>query len=123
MTVHNLHKLFVLNEIFKIKKYRSPISLHNFVHKTSESSRKCRLALPNYRLNVSRNQFFHYGITTWNQMSDTIDKYTCMEATIDFPADLSISFKVAKRKFKATLLKLQSNGNISIWERHNFVLS
>ena len=30
LTVHNLHKLFLLNEFFKIKKFRYPISLHTF---------------------------------------------------------------------------------------------
>ena len=126
LTVHNLHKLFVLNEIFKIKKYRYPISLHNFLHKTSESSRQCRkdkLVLPNYCLNFSRAQFFHNGITTWNQMINSINKYKCIEASIDFPADLSISFNVAKRKFKDILLKLQSNGNIFVWEKHNFIVN
>ena len=30
LTVHNLLKLFLRNEIFKIKKFRYPISLHTF---------------------------------------------------------------------------------------------
>ena len=119
LTVHNLHKLFILNEIYKIQKYRYPISLSTFLYKMSESTRSCRnnnLVIPNYRLNVSRNQFLHYGTTIWNKINSIVLQKS------SFLSDLSTSTCIAKIKFKEILFNLQSSGDISKWEKHNFEL-
>ena len=119
LTVHNLHKLFILNEIYKIKKYRYPIPLSTFLYKTSESQRNCRknnLVVPKYCLNVSRNQFLYCGTTTWNRINGIIFQNS------NFLSDFSTSTFIAKRKFKEILFNIQSSGDSSIWENHNFIL-
>ena len=128
LTIHNLHKLFVLNELYKIQKYRSPISLHNYIHKMHDSVRQCRknnLVVPHYKLNVSRNQFLYCSITTWNQINNryfNLYEQSCMKSDMDFISDLSTSFSIVKKKFKGILLKLQSAGDTSSWEGHNFMI-
>ena len=120
LTVHNLHKIFLLNEIFKIKKYRYPISLYTFLKKIPESPRNYQsnnILVPNYYLNLSRHQFLYCGITTWNK----INKRAFLLG-MDFFSDLSTSSCVAKRKFKEILLNLQSSGDHENWENHNFNL-
>ena len=132
LTVHNLHKLFILNEIYKIQKYRYPISLSTFLYKTSESSRDYRknnLVVPNYHLNVSRNQFLYYGTNTWNKVNSEIFKLSNNNRQLkivvpgsDFLSDFSTSPFVAKRKFKEILFNMQFSGEISTWQKCNFNL-
>ena len=118
LTVHNLHKIFLFNEIYKIKKYRYPISLFTLVNKKPESSRNWQsnnILLPNYHLNTSRFQFLYSGIKTWNNF--------CGKAFLqgmNFLSDLSTSSCAAKRRFKEILLKCQSSGNHENWEKYNF---
>ena len=93
LTVQNLHKLCILSEIFKIQKYKYPISLSNFIYCQSDAPRHCiknQLVLPNYRLNVSRSQFLYYGIDLWNNTS----------AGSDILTDFSISSSYVKKKYK-----------------------
>ena len=111
LTVYNLHKIFLLNEIFKIKKYAYPLPLLIFLKKSPESLRNNltnTICVPNYNLNTSRNQFLYCGITTWNKIYSKA-----------VPSDLSVSSSSAKKKFKDVLLKIQSSGNCEIWEKHN----
>ena len=133
MTVHNLHKLFILNEIFKIQKYKTPISLSTFLFKKSDQSRLCRkenLAVPNYRLNVSRNQFLFFGTTIWNNVNSKIYKSLNSESQqsqlicpgSDIFSDSSAPISYVKRKLKNVLLSLQLSGDSTNWEKHNFQL-
>ena len=112
LTVQNLHKLYTINEIFKIQKYRYPISLCNFLHSQSNTprqGRKNQLILPNYRLNISRSQFLFCGIDIWNNLV----------AGLDLLTDFSISTCYVKKKFKEILTKKQNLGSIIHWEKHN----
>ena len=120
LTVHNLHKLFILNEIYKIQKYRYPLSLSTFLYKTSESvrvNRQSNLVVPNYRLNISRNQFLYIGTNIWNNVNSRVSV-----TGSDFLSDLSISSCVAKRRFKEMLINMQFSGDIYTWEKYNFHL-
>ena len=129
LAVHNLHKMFILNEVYKIQKFRSPISLFNFLHKTSESARLGRqnnLIVPNYCLNVSRNQFLYSSITAWNQINNYYFSHQYMQHSVTtdntFLCDLSFSHSIAKGNFKKFLLNLQNSGHSSTWEKQNFTL-
>ena len=131
LTVHNLHKLFLFNEIYKIQKYKSPISLLNFLSKTSDSVRQYRknnLAVPNYRLNLSRNQFLYSGTTTWNETNSkvfkilSLSKQTQIITGEEFLSDLSTPIRLVKRIFKNILLNIQSSGDVFEWEKCNFKL-
>ena len=111
--LHKPHKLCILNEIFKIQKYKYPISLSNFIYCQSDSPRHCRknqLVLPNYRLNVSRSQFLYYGIDIWNNTS----------AGSDILTDFSVSSSYVKKKYKGILMKKQNSGSVIHWEKNNF---
>ena len=132
LTVHYPHKLFMLNEIYKIKKYRYPIPLSTFLYTTSDSAREHRknsLAVPNYHLNISRNQFLYCGTSTWNKINSQVFKYSsnknqlnCFVPGSDFLSDFSTSSCAAKRKFKEILFNVQFSGDISMWEKYNFKL-
>ena len=117
LTVYNLHKIFLLNEIFKIKKYAYPISLAKFINNTSESSRNSRInniVVPDYHLDLSRHQFLYSGIKTWNKIStDTIIHGD------SFHSDQSMSSCAAKNIFKRILLSKQSSGDGVNWEKQN----
>ena len=118
LTVHNLHKIFMLNEIYKIRKYRYPIPLFTFLDKTPESSRNFRnnnILVPNYHLNISRHQFLYCGTKTWNKVNSKLALLG-----MNFLSDLSTSVSVAKKRFKQILLCLQSSGNHESWENYNF---
>ena len=97
----------------------------------SDSARICRtnnLAIPNYRLNVSRNQFLYCGTTVWNDINNKIfkisnlNKQTQIVAGENFLSDLSTPISLVKRKFKEILFNLQSAGDDLEWEKHNFEL-
>ena len=131
LTVHNLHKLSILSEIFKIQKYKTPISLSTLLYKKYELSRQCRkntLAVPNYRLNVSRNQFLFCGTTIWNKMNNNIYKSLNVNSELSqiicpgssIFSDLSTSICYVKRKIKDILFNLQFSGDITNWENYNF---
>ena len=118
LTVYNLHKIFLLNEIYKIRKYRYPISLFNFLNNAPESLRNSQvnnILLPHYYLNNSRHQFLYCGISIWNK----INNKAALQGNI-FSSDLSMSSCSAKRKFKEILLSLQSSGDNENWEKQNF---
>ena len=120
LTVHNLYKSFVLNEIFKIRKYRYPIPLYTLLKKSPDSTRiggNDKIVVPKYNLCTSRQQFLYNGINIWNQTVDTVNKFGLNS---NFLSDLSNSSCIAKKGFKNTLIKLQTSGNPEIWERPNF---
>ena len=120
LTVHNLHKIFMLNEIFKIRKYRYPISLFTLLKNAPDSSRNLRgysINMPNYHLEISRHQFLFCGSMAWNKLNDKTARLG-----INFFSDLSTSSHVAKRRFKEILLDNQTSGNPEIWEKHNHTL-
>ena len=117
LTVHNLHKLFMLNEIFKIRKYRYPISLLTLLKHAPDSSRNLRsngIIIPNYHLQISRHQFLYCGSMVWNKINDK----TARLGTNIF-SDLSISTCMAKKRFKEILLHNQASGQPNLWEKHN----
>ena len=129
LTVHNLHKVFVLNEIYKIQKYKSPTSLLIFLHMNTDSTRQHRrnnLVIPNYHLNISRNQFLYCGTCIWNKLNNEIfkicnvNRQTEIVAGSDFLSDFSTPMSRVKNKFKAILLNLQCSGDILQWEKENF---
>ena len=117
MTVHNLHTLFLLNEFFKIKKFRYPISLRTFKKNTFDSvgsGKMDNIVAPKYTLVTSRHQFLYCGSKTWNKMNEKTIKLG-----INVLSDFSISSYIAKR-FKNIILGIQSSGNPEHWDKTNF---
>ena len=131
LTVHNLYKLSIFNEIFKIQKYRSPISLSNFLHKNCDLTRQNRknlLALPKFIKKKSQTQFLFNGIQIWNKYNQKVLHSSTLDTKLkivipgsESNSDFSTPVQYIKKKLKEFLLYAQSRGNDLCWEQNNFV--
>ena len=131
LTVHNLYKLFIFNEIFKIQKYNIPISLSNLLHKNRKltgQTRKNLLALPKLLNKKSQTQFLFNGIKIWNKYNHKILHTSALNKNLkivipgsELNSDFSTPVQYIKNKLKLFLLDAQSKGNDLCWEQNNFV--
>ena len=93
---------------------------------STRQHRRNNLVIPNYHLNISRNQFLYCGTCIWNKLNNEIfkicnvNRQTEIVAGSDFLSDFSTPMSRVKNKFKAILLNLQCSGDILQWEKENF---
>ena len=68
LTVHNLHKLYTINEVFKIMKFKIPISLSEYYKTVNHPSLfKNHVVIPKYKKQKSRKQFLYQSTKLWNK--------------------------------------------------------
>ena len=136
LTVHNLYKLFAFNELFKIQKFHSPISLFTLLHSCSNHNdennatkldRKNNLELPNYDLEMSRKQFLFCSIKIYNALNWKVlppsklnKKLNIIIPGTDPYSDLSAPKSYVKKKCNEILFNFQHMGNSLNWEKSNF---
>ena len=68
LTVHNLHKLYTICDVFKIIKFKIPISLsvhYKFIN--NHSLFKNHVIVPKYKKHRSRKQFLYQSTKLWNK--------------------------------------------------------
>ena len=103
-TVHNLYRLRTIIELFKILKYRVPISLHSLFHLSER--RDCRFITP-----TPSNNFSYKAPWLWNKFKES-------EKTIDFSLTSCSSLK--SRLIKS--LNNAQNRGTDDWNHENFTV-
>ena len=120
MNLKNLYTYHTFMELFKVLKFRTPISI-NELFKFCPKNQKLLLIMPKVRLEVSKQNFVHRATKIWNE----IIKYIFVNCPagnsgIIIPgsienSDLGAAIGYVKQKLKAHLLCCQNQGNINEW--------
>ena len=112
LTVHNLYVQHTVLELFKIFKYRTPISLYALFtvsHRTVNSL----VLLPKINLEIARCNFLFRASWLWNSLSvKLLTKCTPNDSGIMVPgstpfSDMTTPISIVKRKLKNILLETQ----------------
>ena len=108
LTIHNLYIYHCCLEIFKILKFRTPISLNSMF--------KLSLRKPTRVIIQKRTEFFAYrSAVMWNKLRNRLPK--------NWLEDFSIKLSTLKTAMKIILLKNQSLYDESEWCEYNLDLS
>ena len=108
LTIHNLYIYHCCLEIFKILKFRTPISLNSMF--------KLSLRKPTRVIIQKRTEFFAYrSAVMWNKLRNRLPK--------NWLEDFSIKLSTLKTAMKIILLKNQSLYDESEWCEYNLELS
>ena len=102
LTVHNLYKLRTISELFKIIKYRLPISLYSLF--TISERRTNRLITP-----TPSHNFLYKSAWLWNRFKDT-------GSNLEFA---NTSCNSLKSRLKSSLLEAQNRYSTQ-WHKENF---
>ena len=135
LTFQNHYTLRVLVELFKIIKSHSPMPIFQLL-KFVPNSQHYKLLIPDYSLNLSKNNFVRCASFLWNScISNILDppvlstlKYSgCKPNTqIIIPgsnlnSDMAMSSSVYKSRVKNLLLNIQKKGSLSQWDDGNSI--
>ena len=110
LSLDNLYIFHTFMELFKILKFRSPISLYELFE---SSSRSQLIILPQVNLDVSKQNFVYMSSKIWNKLSNKIfEKCSPQENGILIPgsainSDLAASISIVKSKLKSYLIGSQ----------------
>ena len=112
LSLHHLHIQHIFMELFKIIKYRTPISLYELFQKSQRTS-SLLMILPRINLDISKQNFVFNGSFVWNKLiSKLFDKCSPNEKGIMVPgstecSDLSAPISSIKNKLKVILFETQ----------------
>ena len=100
LTVHNLYSYHCCNELFRLLKYRTPISLFELFNLSKRPGKETLLlsTLPS-------NSFVHKAASLWNTFRQLL--------TLN---DFNITQSAFKNKLKNTILLSQKKGDVNNWE-------
>ena len=100
LTVHNLYSYHCCNELFKVLKYHTPISLFELFNLSKRPGKETLLlsTLPS-------NSFVHQASSLWNAFRQLIGL-----------SDFNVTQSAFKSKLKNTILLLQNKGDVENWE-------
>ena len=100
MNVKNLYTYHCGNEMFKILKFRIPISMFDLFQLSNRAGKETLLITPN-----SANNFLYQGSLIWNVVRDLVGMYDFNSKTLAIKSDL-----------KKKILKIQLEGDLVEWE-------
>ena len=132
LTLYNLYVSRSLVELLKILKYSLPISMHKHF-KLCPESYQFRLIFPEYKLDITKNNYFVRSISLWNKcIPKLLDSPELVEVAylkglkLIIPgnkpnSDLTISIKAFKDRLIKFLLNIQKLGNLSDWSHENWL--
>ena len=134
LTIHNLYIIRSLNELLKIVKFHSPISLFTFFKFTSRDS-LFRLHVPRIKLEISKRNYIYNAIKLWNTCIGKIlepsilsvqplsvgYQYIISGNTIN--SDMTIPIGLFKKKLNKLLLEIQKEGSPCEWENFNSMVT
>ena len=106
-SILNVRNLFIYhssNEIFKILKFRTPMSMFEIFELSVRNGKETRLLTPEPSSN-----FFYVGSLIWNVVRNLIEIY-----------DFSIKCSYVKPKIKKELLKIQTEGDPVQWQENSW---
>ena len=125
LCIYNLYAYQTFMELFKIMKYRSPISVYE-LYKLGNRDVNLLLQLPIVILEKSKCSFIFKSAAIWNRMVNIVfNKCKPQENGIVIPgsstdSDMSASIAVIKNKLKMYILDAQKQGNKYNWTSDNF---
>ena len=133
LALQNVYILRTLTELFKVLKYRSPISLLDSI-KLNPSSFHHKLLLPKNKLSISINNFVFSAFSLWNKCIDRIFKKPILttiavnkgkDIQLIIPgsqnsSDLTCTVGTFKNRLKQILLSCQKSGDANEWHKTNF---
>ena len=131
LTIHNLYKLQLITETFKIKKLNSPALLDKSLHINTSSNRHNLLTIPKHSLMSSVNNFHFKAASTWNKLIPDLLVKPKLDSKLQLVipgscsnSDLSTPIGYLKHKAKEVMLKIQSLGDPVKWliDNTNFTL-
>ena len=108
LAVRNLYHYFCTVDVFKILKFRTPISLYD-IYKVSNRETSLALITPK-----RSNQFFYKSSVAWNSVYKK-----CLENP---HCDLTTKISYFKDAMKKLLLSKQNEGEKIEWQKSNFKL-
>ena len=120
LSLDNLFIFHTFMEVFKILKFRSPISLYELL-KMGPRGEKFTLLLPRVSLDTSKQNFVFSSSRIWNRfINKVLNKCTPQPSGLVIPgsdvnSDLAASISVAKSKLKSILLTSQKAGDETEW--------
>ena len=118
LSLNNLHIFHTFMELFKIIKFRTPVSLFELFE---VSSRSQLMILPRVNLDVSKQNFVFKSASIWNKLSNIIfEKCLPQQNGIIIPgsannSDVAASTSIIKNKLKSYLLASQKSGDETEW--------
>ena len=95
MNVKNLYIYHCANEIFKILKFRTPISMFELLNLSTRAGKATLLVTPN-----PSNNFFYFGSLIWNVVRDLVKMYDLNSKTFSIKSGL-----------KKQILEIQCEGD------------
>ena len=126
LTLHNLHVKHKFVELFKLLKYKEPLSVFELFESTHGCT-KFLMILPKVKLKVSQQNFVSNASSIWNNLIGKIlEKCLPNEKGVMVPgsalnSDLSAHISFVKEKVKAELLKTQilTINDCQEWQPYN----
>ena len=110
LTVHNLYKLQIITETFKIKKFSCPSPLNDTLKLSSMNRRVSLLKVPQYSLMTSKNNFHYKAASIWNKIMPKLLERPDLDANTNLVipgsclnSDLTTPMGYIKHKTKAIL--------------------
>ena len=127
LSVHNLHKVRLFMETFKIIKKHIPISIFS-LFTINSCSNKFLLIPPKHNLDISKNNYVNKACVVWNAyITKLLTKIELdFKCRILIPgssknSDLSASTGYIKHKLISLLQISQKSGDPDQWEQRNFL--
>ena len=126
LTLFNLNAYHTYLELFKILKYRTPVSMYG-LYTLSERQTNFRLHLPIVTLEKSKNNFVFNSCVIWNKLVENIlerslpNENGIVVRGVTKNSDLCATMPFIKNKLKAELLSLQRLGNNTDWISDNLL--
>ena len=132
LTLHHLYVQHTFLELYKIVKYRTPISVYELFCQSPRPTNFLML-LPKINLEVSRCNFIFKASTLWNTLIvQLLNKCSPNDHGIMVPgsslfSDITTPTSIIKRKLKAVLIGIQKLNPVEShekeWTRYNFFLN
>ena len=113
LTLHNLHVKHKFVELFKLIKYKEPLSIFELIE-TAPRCTSLLMVLPKVKLKISQQNFVSNASSIWNNLIGKIlEKCQPNEKGVIVPgsvlnSDFSTPIPFVKRKVKDLLLEIQT---------------
>jgi len=121
--MHHLYIQHTFVDMFKIVKYRTPISIYELFNPSPRST-NLLMCLPRINLDTSKQNFIFRGSLIWNSLiGQLLDKCTPIENGLMVPgsspsSDISASIALVKKRLKDLLFitqKYEVQGRVNEW--------
>ena len=120
LSLRNLYLYFTFMEVFKVLKFRTPISIHG-LFRFCPRNEKLLLMVPLVKLELTKQNFVFKSTTVWNDLiANIFEKCIPTDRGLVIPgsstvSDLAASMGAIKSRVRANLLINQKLGDPILW--------